>query len=485
MKQVISFFLPVIFFLITTVVSAQSTGIGTPTPNASSVLDVSSNSKGLLIPRMGSAQRKAIVLPATGLMVYDLDKNTVYMYDGAKWQPLLFSTNENSLPPAGRTVSDGAANDQLGTTVSINGNYAIVGALVKSSLLPPNPTDNKGAAYIFFRNGTTWVQQAKLFAADLSIAANFGTSVSINGDYAVVGAAANDVGTNAAQGSAYIYRRTGSTWTQQAKITAADGAAGDNFGRSVSISGDYVIAGSSSCTISGNTRQGAAYIFFKGAAWTTGQAYQSKLIANDGAANDFFGTSVCIDGDYVIVGAIANLNKGAAYIYGRIGASWLGLAKLTADDGAVNDFFGYSVGLSGDYAIVGSHSNDINGNTDQGSAYIFFRNTGWVSGQPYQAKLTAVVGAPNDHYGIAVNISSDYALAGAYGQTVNSTIEQGAGYLYKRNGNAWNLVRRIDDGSGMPGGYFGFSLAMQGFNIIIGAFGKNNSQGEISFLNIE
>ena len=178
---------------------------------------------------------------------------------------------------------------------------------------------NEGTAYIFHRSGTTWIQQMHIIADGGDNSDYFGISVSISGDYAIVGAVFDDVGGNSSQGSAYIFHREGTTWTQQAKIAADDGAENDNFGRSVSISGDYVIVGAQYNDVGGNANQGSAYIFH------------------------------------------------------REGTTWTQQAKITADDGAEHDHFGCNVSISGDYAIVGSVLDDVGGNSYQGSAYIFHR----------------------------------------------------------------------------------------------------------------
>ena len=227
----------------------------------------------------------------------------------------------------------------------------------------------KGSAYIFLRSGTSWVQQAKLTASDGNAFDRFGNSVSISGDYAIVGANQDDVnGTDS--GSAYIFKRDSTTWSQQAKLTASDGAASDWFGWSVSISGDYAIVGAFWDDDKG-TDSGSAYIFKRdGTTWSQ----QDKLTASDGAVGDRFGWSVSISGDYAIVGAYLDDDKGSssgsAYILKRDGTSWSEEAKLTASDGAGIDRFGYSVSIGNGYIIAGAYFDDDKG-TNSGSAYMF------------------------------------------------------------------------------------------------------------------
>jgi hypothetical protein len=256
---------------------------------------------------------------------------------------------------------DGAWGERFGYSVSIDGDYVIVGA----SWDDDNGGES-GSAYIFTRSGTVWTEQAKLLASDGAADDMFGCSVSIDGDYVIIGAYwDDDIGSKS--GSAYIFTRSGTVWTEQAKLLASDGAAGDRFGGSVSIDGDYAIIGASSDNDNGDD-SGSAYVFTRsGTVWTE----QAKLLASDGAAGDAFGCSVSIDGDSVIVGASFDVFwSGSAYIFTRSGTTWTQQAKLLASDGAAIDWFGCSVSIDGDSVIVGAYGDDDNGDWS-GSAYVF------------------------------------------------------------------------------------------------------------------
>ena len=271
-------------------------------------------------------------------------------------------------------ASDGADGDYFGCSVSISsdGNTVIIGAYGDN-----DKGSESGSAYIYTRSGSTWTQQSKLLASDGAASDQFGWSVSISsdGNTAIVGAYRDDdKGSNS--GSAYIYTRSGSTWNQQAKLVPSDGATGDWFGYSVSISGDgnTAIVGAQ-YDDDKDTNSGSAYIYTRsGSTWTQ----QAKLLASDGAYNDYFGWSVSIssDGNTAIVGAREdNDYRGSAYIYTRSGSTWTQQAKLLASDGdTAGDQFGCSVSISGDgnTAIVGAYWDDDKG-TNSGSAYIFVR----------------------------------------------------------------------------------------------------------------
>jgi hypothetical protein len=265
-------------------------------------------------------------------------------------------------------ASDGAADDYFGRSVSISGDYAIVGAHGNA-----DSGSNSGSAYIFKRNGISWGEQAKITASDGAASDYFGYSTAISGDYAIVGAHLDD-DRGISSGSAYIFKRNGTSWIQQAKINASDGAANDHFSQSsVSISGDYAIVGAYLDDDRGSA-SGSAYIFKRnGTSWIQ----QAKINASDGATYDYFGISASVSGDYAIVGAYGSDdsggNSGSAYIFKRNGTSWSQHVKINVSDGAAGDHFGYSASISGDYAIVGAYLDDDRG-SNSGSEYIFKRN---------------------------------------------------------------------------------------------------------------
>ena len=235
-------------------------------------------------------------------------------------------------------AADGAANDSFGTSVSIAGGHAVVGATGND-----DNGSNSGSAYIFVNNHNgTWSKQAKLIADDGAAYDYFGTSVSLDGDYAVVGAwKDDDNGHNS--GSAYLFvNNHNGSWSQQDKLTAEDGAGGDGFGYSVSLDGDHAVVSA----YGNDGYSGSAYIFVNNHNGSWSQ--QDKLIADDGAADDQFGISVSLDGDHAVVGAYYDddngSKSGSAYIFvNNHNGSWSQQDKLTAEDGAADDYFGQSV----------------------------------------------------------------------------------------------------------------------------------------------
>lgn len=256
----------------------------------------------------------------------------------------------------------------------------------------------------------------KLTAPDGTSGDQFGRSVALDGNYTLIDAWRNDDnGTDS--GSAYLFDRTSSNLLH--KLTAPDGASGDNFGFSVAIDGNYTLI-SANLDDDNGFESGSAYLFDT----TSGNLLQ-KLAAPDGATYDQFGRSVAIDGNYALVGAYADddkgYNSGSAYLFDITSGNLL--HKLTAPDGAVNARFGLPVALDGDYALIGSFRDDAKG-TDSGSAYLFDTTTGNLL-----HKLTAPDGASNDWFGISVELDGDYALIGSYLDDDNGT-DSGSAYLF-------------------------------------------------------
>ena len=323
---------------------------------------------------------------------------------------------------------------------------------------------------------TDWTLRADLTASDGAAGDYLGRSVSLDGDTAVVGAAGSDIGGAESQGAVYVFVRSGDTWTQQVKLTAPDGAAGDEFGFAAAISGDTIVVGARFAAIDGINGHGAAYVFVRsGDTWTE----QAKLSAADGASYDEAGFSVAIDGDTVLVGApFANGSQGKAYVFTRSGTDWAFEATLAADDGAASDRFGLALAVEGDTAIAGSPSAQIGANGYQGAAYVFARSAGaWT----LQRKLTGSDSAAFDEFGVSVALDAGTAVVGAhYADVVFSG--QGAAYVFVRDGDAWSEQGKLVSDDAFFGDEFGFSVAISGDTAAVGALfadaGGTENEGE-------
>jgi len=359
-------------------------------------------------------------------------------------------------------AADGASFDEFGFSVSISGNTAIVGAYGASAT-----NADQGVAYIFVRTNSIWSFQQKLTASDGAVNDLFGFGVAIDGDTVVVGAAQDNIGMNDEQGSAYIFVRSGTTWTEQQKLVASDGDANDFFGENVSIDGDTVVVGAYGGNIAADEHRGSAYVFVRsGTTWTQ----QQRLTASDGQINDGLGFDVAIDGDTVIAGAWhdeigGNNSQGSAYVFTRSGTTWTQQQKLIASDGSAADTFGISVAIENDTAIVGAFFGTVGG-VRRGSAYVFVRSaTVWTE----QQKLFASDGSNGDEFGRSVAISGNTAIVGAGDDDGGSNIGQGSAYIFTRNGTTWTEQQRLIASDRTSGAHFGVSVATSGNKIIVGA----------------
>ncbi|OQY29001.1 MAG: hypothetical protein B6244_05530 [Candidatus Cloacimonetes bacterium 4572_55] len=359
------------------------------------------------------------------------------------------------------TANDGDSGDWFGYSVAISGNLAIVGAEWDDN---DNGT-KAGAIYIFEHSGGSWNQMQKLTANDGAANDNFGNSVAISGDLAIVGAYQDD-DNGADAGAAYIFMRNAGSWSQVQKLTASDGSVINNFGNSVAISGDLAIVGAPFNTNDNGGQAGAAYIFqHSGSSW----AQVQKLMAS-GANADYFGLSVAISGDLTIVGASFDDNEngtdaGASYIFDRNGGSWSQQQKLTASD-AGYDHFGNSVAISGDAAIVGAYQDDDNG-PRAGAAYVFEHSGGSWS---LQQKLIASDGSSDDYFGCSVAISGDLTIVGAFQDDNTNGTNAGAAYIFERSNDSWIEQHKLIASDGASDDYFGYPVAISGDAAIVGAY---------------
>ena len=351
------------------------------------------------------------------------------------------------------TASDAAADDIFGFVVSISGDYALVGA--------PNDDDggsNSGAAYIYHRGGTSWNEVAKLTADDAALNDNFGSTVSISGDYALIGANENDDhGSNS--GSAYVFQRVGVNWNQMVKLTADDAESEDRFGESVAIHGVYALVGAYKDDDQGSDA-GAAYIFQRdGANWNQ----VAKLKASDGASGDRFSQyAVSIGSEYAAVGAAADddngTDSGSVYVFSRTDTVWTQMAKLLPSDGAASDRFGL-VSISGDYILVGANGDDDLG-ASSGSAYIFQR-VGAIWNEV--TKLNASDGVAGDDFAGYVSLDGNLALMGL------GSVAGGAAYVFERVGATWSQLVKLTPSDGVSGDRFG-STAIDGSRALVGSY---------------
>jgi hypothetical protein len=436
--------------------------------------------------------------------------------------------------------------------VAVSGDTVVVGAPLEASNATgvngnqgSNSAFDSGAAYVFVRSGTTWSQQAYLKASNTGIGDRFGAAVAVSGETVVIGAYQEDsnaTGVNGNQsnnsvgnaGAAYVFVRSGTTWSQQAYLKASNTNPSDSFGYSVAVSGDTVVVGahgedSNATGVNGNqgdnsaTESGAAYVFVRSGTTWSQQAY---LKASNTGVEDNFGTSVAVSGDTVVVGAEGedsnatgiNGNRGdnsaaesgAAYVFVRSGTTWSQQAYLKASNTGADDAFGISVAVSGDTLVVGArfearNATGVNGNQGDnsapfsGAAYVFVRGgTTWRQQAYLKASNTGAGDDFGDDFGYRVAVSGDTVVVGAPGeasnatgvngnQSNNSATFAGAAYVFVRSGTTWRQQAYLKASNTDANDRFGYSVAVSGDTVVVGALfeasnarGVNGNQGDNS-----
>jgi hypothetical protein len=408
-------------------------------------------------------------------------------------------------------------NDRFGFSVAISGNTMVIGAPLEDSGATGvngdpsnNVTPDSGAAYVYVRDGSTWTLQAYLKSSNPAALHQFGYSVAISGDTIVVGAPFENggaTGVNGDQnnvsaiesGAAYVFVRSGNTWTQQAYLKASNTGPADQFGASVAISGDTIVVGApledsaNPATPSDNSRfdSGAVYVFARtGTTWTP----QGYLKASNPGVGDFFGVSVSVSNATLAVGASdedsngsaesndSATDAGAAYVFTRSGSTWTQEAYVKASVVGAGDSFGASVAVSGNTLAVGafgesSNATGINGNPNNnlapfsGAAYVFLRTgTTWTQQAYVKPSNTQLFSG----FGASVALSDQNLVVGAGSESTTAN-DSGAAYWFQRTGSQWTEKAFLK--AAFPGvdDAYGFAVAASGGLAVSGAYFEDSA----------
>lgn len=356
------------------------------------------------------------------------------------------------------TASDAAAYDHFGylRSVAVDGNRIVVGAHNKDA--------RTGAAYVYELQGTTWTQVQKLEASDGLEDEAFGHAVALDGEYAFIAAQRVTDGGHFAAGVVYVFQLVGGTWTEVDILKAPFPSEMAWFGWSIDTDGDRVIVGAHGT----NSGSGAAYVFhLEEGEWVL----RGDVTASDAAAEAYFGIDVAIEGDTAIVGAWANATNGAmsgaAYVFEFGGEEWLQTDKLSQASPAVGDRFGNTVTMLGDYALIAAPGDNEKG-TNSGSVRVFQLQSGnWTE----VATLLASDGAAWDDFGTSIAMHGEFAVVGAYRWSTSSS-RIGSAYVFERSGTTWSEVDRFVSGGGV-GDLYGMAATMDGDWLVIGTPNDN------------
>ncbi len=449
-----------------TITNSGSIGIGTNTPHASSILDINSTTAGFTIPRMLKTQREAISNPQTGLMVFDLTYKTIFVYDGLNWMPLVPGSAEG-LSGGPQSPADNTSGSQFGYSTAIDSLWAIAGA--------PAQNSSVGAVYIYQRNNGIWVETAKILPDDATPQL-FGASVSIDYPYAVVGAP----GHNTYSGCVYVFFHNGSSWLQVNKFFKPTNNVPLNyFGNSVDISGLHLVVGCPGADdVASNA--GAVYTYrFNGSNWLFQNTLNGPQPTN---ANAAFGTSVAVAGTNIVAGApgyLASANRtGTVMFYLFSGGGWNSgtpLAPLSQKQGIITKDYGAAVdihhqpgSLYNVTVAVGAPStfydfSNVSDIQNIGALFAFWGTTNGFDPDNSGIEIPFVedVNYPqyeNSRYGAAVAISHTGTGNNSYPGTV-ITVHAGAPGLNNNKGRIYQhtIQSNFDLSSGLATGGFNLS----------------------------
>ncbi len=359
--------------------------------------------------------------------------------------------------------ADAEQGDHFGTSVAVSGSTAIIGAHTDDFA-----TGGSGSAFVFEASGQGWVQVQKLTGSDATYGAEFGKCVALDGDTAVVGAFHDDAQGILASGSAYVFERISGTWVQTAKLVASDAMWNESFGTAVAIAGDRILVGAQYDSHVAED-VGSTYVFERvGSTWTE----TAKLVASDGGDFSQFGNAVALSGDWALIGAFADdisspsssSSEGAAYAFQRGPNGWTETQKLTPDDAAPQDLFGWAIAMQGSTAVI-TASHKTTAIPGQGAAYVFDGSSGlWIQTQ----RLTGSDSGQFDYFGFSVALSGNDLIVGALGDD-DLGPESGAAYAFRSTGQTWVQFGKMLAPDREDGDFFGFSVALAGDIAWVGA----------------
>jgi hypothetical protein len=407
---------------------------------------------------------KAKHTPQTGMIQFNPASKDFEGYNGTKWVSLTKSSSKWG-QPVSTTVNENekitidTGFTAIGTSVAISGNYAIISST-------PNINDDDGEAFIYEKKGANWERIQNLKPTPKNdYYLEFGSVVAIDGDYAVVGVPSDSI-TAWDQGSVYVYQRVDSIWVQQTKLTATDKTQGDLFGSSVAIHGRFIIVGAPRDDIGANSNQGSAYIFVRnGNTWSQ----QQKIVSTDGAFNDYFGASVAIYNDHAVIGAdhanITNSDQGAAYVFTRNNASWTQQTKLIVPNLLQQTYFGNAVAIQDTTIVIGAYSG-VTTEFLPGSVYIF---TGSQATWLQRQKLDADDATNGAEFGRSLSLHDNNLVIGAPQKN-----NVGASYLFTYKNNSWKQEAKFLS-SNTATFYFGYRVSVHEGTIMVCAPAELNA----------
>jgi hypothetical protein len=363
-----------------------------------------------------------------------------------------------SVSEQARLDPNGGTPTRFGHALGISGDLCVVG--------DPWLSMGQGRAYVYVRSGSSWTFEAEFLPPTPKTFEMFAEAVAVDGDRIVIGVPLEKAfGTF--PGAAYVYVRSGTTWAQEAQLFSSVPMANDEFGYAVTISGDTIAVGAWGEDHTNQNDAGAVYVFvWNGATWIE----QARLVGIGSLDNDYFGRALDLDGDTLLVGESrddtpAGTRAGSASVFVRTGTVWNLQQKLTASDAQMEDRFGRSVALHGDTVVVGAPQEDGPG-SNSGAAYVFTRaGTVWTE----EAKLAPTKHSAGDRFGRDVEVDGATVAVGAPDVAHSGFAEAGTMYFFARAGTTWTQRGESTSSTPSSGSFYGQSVAIDGATLAVGS----------------
>lgn len=430
--------------------------------------------------------------PQAGMIRWNASKSDFEGYDGLEWKSFTNKStsggwgSKNINENQGYLSSDGAEYDQFGESVSIDGDYAVISS-------PPKNVSSyigSGKVYIYKKTGYDWKEDTSFTIPDPARSDLFGFGISLDGSNLLVSAKNYDITFNGRQGKIYFYKRVGNVWSLDASFTAPDHEVDAYFGYSVAMKGNFAFVGSTGKTVGGNANQGKVYIYKKtDGIWN----YYSSITNTAGNFEDYFGYAIALNDEYAVIGCPlcevnSTNNQGRVFIYKRQGNDWSTVPYLdiTSPDGNEDDWYGASMDIAQNDLVIGSPYKTIFGDVERGKVYVYKRlGSDWE----LVNELINPDGAEGDAYGFSVAISKEYLIVGAPKKNVQQSLSAGKAYLYAKENGQWNYLNPFVASDKSGGDNFSFAVGLNQSNIVVGALfkniGSNNFQGKAYFFSKE
>jgi hypothetical protein len=352
-------------------------------------------------------------------------------------------------------AADGITRDYLGTSFAMSGDVALAGAPYQRG----SAGNYQGAVYVFARSGGIWAQAQKLTASDGVANAVFGNTLALDGDSALIGA----TGTGSA---VYLFTRAGDgSWSQTQKLVPADGVTPSGFGSQLALEGDLALVGASSAAANGSDGQGKVYVFRRAEDGSWSEAQQ--LVASDGVQNLHFGSALAFRHGEALVGAsgatVAGFaGAGAIYAFSETETGFVQTQRFSSSDSEAYRTFGNAIALSGDRALIAANGRTVNGNSFAGAVYYFTKtDSGWTETQ----RLIANDSAASMLFGQSVTFLGPTAVIGASSAAINGNINQGAAYVFTDVSGTWTQTGKLVASDGAPANYYGWRVAFDGHTL--------------------